>query len=118
MSTSNVLHSHQIGHDALEHLAFGFERLEVLRRGLSSSGAGAFGNVHALTQLEGVVVGDDDLGAVDVAQQVAGQDFAVRVIAVRIVGQENAEAVTDCDAGSDDQKAASEGLAVAGGEQR
>ena len=29
----DVLQAHQVGHDALDHLAFGFERVQLLRRG-------------------------------------------------------------------------------------
>ena len=33
----DVLHAHQLGHDALEHLAFGFQRVELLAARLASS---------------------------------------------------------------------------------
>jgi len=55
-----------------------------------------------------VVVGDDDFGALDVIQHVAGDEFAGGVIVVRGVGQEDAQAVLDGDAGGADEKAAGE----------
>ena len=33
----DVLHTHQVGHDPLEHLAFGFERVQFLADGPCSS---------------------------------------------------------------------------------
>ena len=59
----DVLHAHQVGHDALDHLAFGFERVQLVARAALEQRATAFGELHALAELEGVVVGDDDLGA-------------------------------------------------------
>jgi hypothetical protein len=58
----DVLHAHQLGHDALEHLAFGLQRLQLSPRQPSSSSRVPFGQLESLAQLEGVVVGDDDLG--------------------------------------------------------
>ena len=72
----DVLHAHQVGHHPLEHLAFGFERVQFFAAPLEQ-GAAAAGKLDALAKLEGVVVGDDDLGAVDVVEHVAGNQFAV-----------------------------------------
>ena len=58
----DVLHAHQVGHDALDHLAFGLQRLQVVASAALEELASAFGKLDALAQLEGVVVGDDDLG--------------------------------------------------------
>ena len=60
----DVLHAHQVGHHPLEHLPFGFQRVQFLAAALEQ-GTAAFGKLDALAQLEGVVVGDDDLGAVE-----------------------------------------------------
>ena len=70
--------------------------------------ASARGQFDALAELEGVVVGDDDLGPVHVVEHVAGNEFAAGVVAVGIVGLENAQAVFDREAGRADQKAARE----------
>ena len=78
----DVLQAHQVGHDALEHLAFGFERVQFFAAALEQ-GAAAFGELHALAEFEGVVVGDDDLGAVDIGEHVGGNQFAAGVVAVR-----------------------------------
>ena len=74
--------------------------------------AAALGQLDALAQLEGVVVGDDDLGAVHVVEHVAGHEFAAGVVAVGIVRLQHAQAVLDREAGRDDQKAAREVLAA------
>ena len=71
----DVLHAHQVGHDPLDHLPFGFQRVQLLAAALEQRAA-ALGKLDALAQLEGVVVGDDDLGAVHVVQHVAGHQFA------------------------------------------
>ena len=73
--------------------------------------AAALGELDAFAQLEGVKVGDDDLGAVDVVEHVAGDEFATGVVAVGVVRLEHAQAVFDGEAGRDDQKAAREFLA-------
>ena len=104
----DVLHAHQVGHDALEHLAFGFQRVQLLAAAPLKQLAPAFGQLDALAQLEGVVVGDDDLGAVDVVEHVAGNEFAAGVVAVGIVRLQHAQPVLDREAGRADQKAARE----------
>ena len=98
----DVLHAHQVGHHALEHLAFGFLRVQFLAAASLKELASAFGQVDALAQLEGVVVGDDDLGAVHVVEHVAGNEFAAGVVAVGIVGLEDAQPVLDRQAGGAD----------------
>ena len=107
----DVLHAHQVGHDALEHLAFGFQRVQLVAAALEQRAA-ALGELHALAELEGVVVGDDDLGAFEVVEHVAGHQFAAGVVAVRIVRLEDAQAVLDREARRDDQEAAGEVLAA------
>ena len=62
-------------------------------------------DVHIPRQ-EGVVVGDDDLGALDLIEQIAGDQFAAGVIAVGVAGLKNPQAVPDGDPGGDDEKAA------------
>ena len=110
----DVLHAHQVGHDALEHLAFGLRASESARPGgPASSERPPFDSSMRLAQLEGVVVGDDDLApSADLGQHVAGDQLAALVVAVRVVGLEHAQAIADRDAGSDDEEAAGELLAV------
>ena len=60
----DVLHAHQLGHHALEHLAFGFQRLQLVAVRPWSSARPPVGQLEPLAELEGVVVGDDDLGPV------------------------------------------------------
>ena len=93
----DVLHAHEVGHHPLEHLAFGFQGVQLFAAPLKQ-GAPARGEFDALAELEGVVVGDDDLGAVDVVQHVAGHELAAGVVAVGVVRLEDAEAVLDGDA--------------------
>ena len=66
----------------------------------------------SLASAEGVVVGDDDLGPLDVAEHVGRHEFALAVIAVRIVRQQHAQPILDRDAGRDDQEAAGEVVAA------
>ncbi len=51
-----------------------------------SSARPPFDSSMRLAQLEGVVVGDDDLGAVDVVEHVARNELAARVVAVGSFG--------------------------------
>ncbi len=53
-----------------------------------------------------MVVGDDDLGAAEVGEHVGRHQLAVRVVAVGVARQQDAQAVLDGDAGRDDQEAA------------
>ena len=103
----DVLHAHQVGHDALEHLPFGFQGVQLLAAALEERSA-AFGEFHPLAQLESVIVRDDDLGAVDLVEHVGGHQFAAGVVAVGIVRLENAQPVLDREARRDDEKAARE----------
>ncbi len=108
----DVFHTHQIRHDALDHLALGLGGQDVVAGAAFEELATAFGNLDALTQLEGVVVGNDDLGAVHLVEHVARHQFAVLVVAVRIVRLEDLEAVLDGEAGGDDEESTSERLAA------
>jgi hypothetical protein len=62
---------------------------------------------------EGVIVGDDDFGPLDVTEHVYRNEFAVAVITVGIIGQKHTQSILDGDAGRDDEESASE-LAAAG----
>ena len=72
-------------------------------------GSASCGNFDALAQLEGVVVGDDDLGALRTSSSMSlGTSSRSGVVAVGIVGLENAEPILDGQAGRADQEAARE----------
>ena len=101
----------RLGHHPLEHLPFGFEGVERFSPALKQ-GASALGKLHPLAQLEGVVIGDDDLGPFEVAKHIARNQFTALIVAVRIVGLKDAQAVTDRQAGRHDQKSAGELFAV------
>ena len=107
----DVLHPHQVGHDPLEHLALGLEGLQLLAGAALKQGAATRREFDALAKLECVVVGDDDLGPVDLVEHVAGNEFAAGVVAVRVVGLQDAEPVFDGQARCADQEAPREELA-------
>ena len=106
-----VFHGHQFGHYPLDHLPFGFQCFQGLPRPLQQSAPPA-GNFQALAQPQGVVVGDDDLGPLEVLQHISGDQFPAGVVAVRVVGLEHTKAVLDGEAGGHDQEAAGEPPAV------
>ena len=108
----DVLHAHQVGHDALEHLAFGLQRVEFLAAAPLKQRAAARGKFDALAQLEGVVVGDDDLGPVHVVEHVAGNEFAAGVVAVGSFGWRTRRRSLIVKPGVHDEKAAREMLAA------
>ncbi len=103
----DVLEAHQLVHAAVQHLAFGLDRVRRRRRG-PAGGSGRPSRLRGLPPAEGVVVGDDDLGAGDVGQHVHRHQLAVLVVAVGVVGLQDAQAVLDGDAGRHDQEAAAE----------
>ncbi len=108
----DVPEPHQLGHDALEHLPLGLERLQILTHPALEQRPPTLRQLQPLPALEGVVVGDDDLGAVHVVQHVAGYQLAARVVAVRVAGVEDAKTVLDRDPRGDDEEAAGEALAL------
>ena len=103
----DVLHAHQARHDPLQHLPLALQRVQ-LRAAALQQGAAAARDVLGLARHEGVVVGDDDVGAVQVAEHVARHQFAALVVAVRVVGLQHAQAVADGQAGGHHQEAARE----------
>ena len=108
----NVLHTHQIGHHPLEHLAFGFQGIQLFASSLEQR-ASALGKLDPLTKLERVVVGDDDLRAVHVVQHVAWNEFTTGVVTVRVIRLEDTQTVFNRETRRDDEKPTSELLAVA-----
>jgi hypothetical protein len=87
----DALEAHQLRHDALEHLPFALQRVQRLADATLEERAPAPG------QLERVVVGDDDLGAVDVVEHVARRQLAAGVVAVLVVGEQDAPVTGVCD---------------------
>ena len=108
----DVFEAHQIRHDALDHLTFGFQRLQALAAAALEQRAGSLGDVHSFARFECVVVGDDDLGGLDIAEHIGGDKLAGFVIAVGVVGLEDAEAVFDGEARGDDEESFREAFAV------
>ena len=109
----DLLQAHEVGHDPLQHLAGGLLGVEGLAPAALEELAVALGDIQALAAAKGVVVGDDDLGALDRVQQVGGDQFAAGVVAVGVVGLEDAQPVLDGDAGGDDEEAPGEAFAIA-----
>ena len=109
----DVLGTHQATHDTLQHLAFGFSGVQFVAGAALQQRSSARRHLDAFAQLEGVIVGNDDLGAVHVVEQVVGHEFAAGVVTVRIVRLEHAEPILDSQSGGDDQKAP--GKVFAGG---
>ena len=72
------------------------------------SSATAFGKLYPLTQFESVVIGNHDFGAADFVQHVAGNEFAIFVVTIRIVGLKNAQPIFDREPWSNHKKAARE----------
>ena len=107
----DVAHAHEFRHDALEHLAVGFEggdrRAPPLQKGASTPR-----EHELLARLEGVVVGDDDAGLVQVVEHVAGHELPAGVVGVGVVGLQDAEAVLDRDARRHDKEPARESTAA------
>ncbi len=90
IDNQDISQSHEIGHDSLKHLAFGFEGVQVLAEASFQEGAPAGGELHPLPPLKGVVVGYDDLSALYFFEHLVGNELAACVIAIRIVGLKEA----------------------------
>src|ERR1035438_1965036 len=103
----DVLQAHQAGHHTLNHLAFSFQRIQRFAAALEQRSP-TFRKIETLTKLEGMVIRNDDFGAVQIAEHVAGNQLTVFVVAVRVVRLEDAEPVADGQAGSYHQKTARE----------
>jgi len=98
----DVFHAHQRLHHALQHLALGFQCLQFGTGPSLEQLAAALRKLHALAQLECVVVGDDDTSLVQVLKHVAGDQLTAAVVTVRVIGLKDLQAVLDGDAGRDD----------------
>ena len=103
----DVLHAHEVRHHPLEHLARGLAGRDV-RTSALEEGAASLRDGEGLALHEGVVVGDDDLGAVEVAEHVGRHQLAALVVAVRVVRLEHPQAVADGEARGDHQESARE----------
>ncbi len=103
----DALEPHQARHDTLEHLPHGLLRRQV-RAGAPQQGAAALRQLQPLARHERVVVGDDDLRPLEVAQHVAGHELAARVVGVGVVGLQHPQPITDRHAGGDHQEPAGE----------
>ena len=106
-----VLDAHEFRHDPLEHLSFGFQGIQGLSGPLQQR-APSTGNFEAFAGSQGMVVGDDDLGPVEVFQHIGGDQFPAGVVAVGVIWLEHPQPVFDGEAGGDHQETASEPTAV------
>ena len=103
----DVLHAHEVRHHPLEHLARGLAGRDVRTPALEE-GAASLRDGEGLALHEGVVVGDDDLGAVQVAEHVGRHQLAALVVAVRVVRLEHPQAIADGETRGDHQESARE----------
>ena len=108
----DVFHAHEVRHDPLDHLTFGFQRLDVLSRAAFQKETSTFGNFDSFAELEGMVVGDDNLRLADVIEHIVWDKLTAGVVAIRVIGLKNTETILNGEAWSDDEEAASELLAT------
>ena len=87
-------------------MPLGFLCVELVAGAPGEQRATAGREFDALAQLEGVIVGDDDLGAIHIVEHVARHQFAVLVIAVGVVGLEHAQTILDGETRRNDKEAA------------
>jgi len=101
----DVLETHQPAGNAADHGAIAFRLGRGPQRRLLD-----LVQRHLVLLLEGVIVGDDDLGLAQIEQHILWHDLAALVVALRIIGLQDAQAVLDRDAGGDYQEALGEAL--------
>jgi hypothetical protein len=107
----DIFHAHEVGHHALEHLAVGFQGLEVRARAAFEQGAPSGRQLDTFAKLQRMVIRNHDLGSFDVVEKVVGNEFAARVIAIGVVRLEYPKAIFNGEARRDDEEAAGEVLA-------
>ena len=103
----DVLETHQVRHDALYHLPFGFQGVDRSTVAAFEKRPATFRDFQPLAQLECVIVGNDDLRPLDIVQHVRRHQFTVGIVAVGIARQEDPKPVFDGEAGRDYKKTAS-----------
>ena len=107
----DALHAHQFRQHPLQHLAF--RLLGLQRRAVAlQQHAAASRQRHVLAADEGVVVGDDDGGALQVRQHVLRHQLAGLVVAVRVVRLQHPQPFADSDARRDHEEASREAAAA------
>ncbi len=99
------------GNHALNHLAFGFLRVEFVAAA-SEEGLGSRGEFESLAKFESVVIGDDDLGAIDIREHVGRHKLALTIVTVGIVRLENAKAILDRESRRNNEESAGESIAA------
>jgi hypothetical protein len=104
----DVFHTHQVRHDTLEHLPFAFERVDGVTMTTFQKGSVAFGKFEPLSELESVIVGDDDFGALYVVEHVRRYQLAAGVVAFGVTRLEHAKPILDSESRCDNEEAASE----------
>ena len=107
-----VLDAHQLRHHALKHLSLGLDGLHRLAAPPFDRRTRATGHTDRLAELEGVVVGDHDLGAVQIGQQVRWDELATLVVGIGVVWLQHTQPVADRDAGCDDEEPTGEAPAA------
>ena len=101
----DVFYAHEIAKDALHHLAFGLAGEEIVAAAAFEESLATGGDGDFFAELEGVVIGDDDLRLADFREHVRREDLAGFVVTLDFVGQKDVEAILDGDAGGDDEEA-------------
>ncbi len=109
---NDVFHAHQFTHNPLQHLPYRFQSIKGITVPAGQKCPARAGKLGFFAQFEGVVIGDDHSGSLDVAQHIWWHQFARLVVALRIGGQKNAEPIPDGNAGRDHQKTEGKTFAV------
>ena len=107
----DALHAHELGHHSLQHLTLGLASIERQAPSLKKQSA-SLRDLDSFPAPEGVVVGDDNLRAVQSGQQVDRNQLTVAVVAVRVVRLQYPQPVLDGQAGRNDQESAGESTAL------
>ncbi|OQB36384.1 MAG: hypothetical protein BWY09_01946 [Candidatus Hydrogenedentes bacterium ADurb.Bin179] len=108
----DVFHTHQVGHNTLEHLAFRFDGLQFFAPPTLQGTPGTLGNVNALPAFEGMEVGNDNFGSFQINQHITGHQLATQIVTVRVMGLKYPQAVFNGNAGGDYYKSACKPAAI------
>ena len=103
----DLLHAHQVRHDPLKHLPLGLLRGQLLAPALKKR-ATALRKIKRLSELEGVVIRDDDLGTIEIAEHLVWHKLPALVVTVWVVRMQDAQPIANGDAGSNDEEPACE----------
>jgi hypothetical protein len=112
IENDDVLQTRQVAHDALDHLAVVFARFQRFARSPFDQGPASRRDLQSFAQHERMKIRDDDFRPLDIIQHIGRDEFAVFVIVLGIVREQNTQAIFNGEARSADQESTGKKLQI------